>query len=97
MRHRLRRYRAPEGSSAVHWTRTREARANGRVLVPGTEFSVKGEPGRFRFMYLTETPSGAVWLDAIGGPKGAPAWRSFHPSRVKRVHRLTKTRENAGS
>jgi hypothetical protein len=93
-----RRHRPPPGSSAASWTREELFRVNGRILEPGTEFSVHGEPGRFRFLYATTTPAGAVWVDGIGGPggaKGVRSWRSFHPEQVRTVHRLLKLRESA--
>lgn len=76
------------------WTIETETRVNGRILTPGTEVSIKGERGRFRFVKRVRTDKGADWLDFIGGPVNAPSWRSFGEERVKRVHRIAKTRKS---
>lgn len=78
----------PEG-----WTVSTEYRVNGRVLEPGTEVSITGERGRFRFVRHVINASGAEWLDVVGGANKVTMYRSFRPERVKRVHRLAKTRE----
>lgn len=72
------------------WEISYEAKVNGRILTPGTEVSIRGERGRFRFKRRVVTPK-AEWLDFIGGGR----FRSFVPERVKTVHRLNRTRENA--
>lgn len=77
------------------WTILEEIRANGRILVRGTEFSVIGERGRFRFVKYVQTGAGIEWIDAIGGPSGREAWRAFLPSQVRTVHAKSKTRANA--
>lgn len=76
------------------WIKHTDFVVNRRVLRVGTEVSIRGERGRFRFLRAVETPAGAVWLDFIGGPAKAEKWRSFHPERVRRVHRINKTRAN---
>jgi hypothetical protein len=77
------------------WIEHLEATVNGRVLTPGTEVSIRGERGRFRFIKRIERPGqGLEWLDFWGGPKGAEQWRSFYPERVKTVHRINKTGKN---
>lgn len=73
------------------WHEHDHAEANGRHITPGTEVSIRGERGRFRFLKRVTRDSGAEWLDFWGGPKGAEAWRSFSADRVKRVHRINKT------
>jgi hypothetical protein len=73
------------------WEVATEFRANGRTLTRGDEFSVKGEPGRFRFEKHVTLEDGRSWIDAIGGARKCVAWRSFRPERVKTVHRLKKT------
>lgn len=71
-----------------------EAVANGRHLVPGTEVSIRGERGRFRFISAQETKAGLTVLNFVGGSSGHEAFRSFYPERVRRVHRLNRTRAN---
>jgi hypothetical protein len=78
-----------------HWTISEEARINGRIVTKGTELSFKGIKGRFRFMRLVTLDDGRCWLDVVGGPAKHEMTRSFGPERVKTVHRITKTRENA--
>lgn len=70
---------------------------NGRHLEPGTEVSIRGEAGRFRFVRHVRRPNGAEWIDLIGtDAKGiGTAFRSFRPERIRTVHRLVKTRANA--
>ena len=65
---------------------------NGRVLVPGTEVSIKGERGRFRFQYATTTSRGRIVLTFVGGVGQTQAYRSFYPERVATVHRVAKMR-----
>jgi hypothetical protein len=76
------------------WIKLCHYRINRRTLRHGTEVSIRGERGRFRFIKAVQTPAGAVWLDFIGGPAKAEKWRSFRPDRVRRVHRINKTRAN---
>lgn len=71
-----------------------QAVANGRHLVPGTEVSIRGERGRFRFINAQETKAGLTVLNFVGGPSGHEVFRSFYPERVRRVHRLNRTRAN---
>jgi hypothetical protein len=74
------------------WVIESEATINNRKVVPGTEVSIKGERGRFRFIQRVVRPErGVEWLDFWGGPKGSEAWRSFHPDKVKRIHRIKTT------
>lgn len=69
-------------------------RANGRELVPGTEVSIKGKRGRFRFVKESTTSEGKTVLDFVGGTTGHEQWHSFYPDRVKTVHRVNRTRAN---
>jgi hypothetical protein len=73
------------------WERSTEWRWNGRVLTSGTEVSVRGERGRFRFREHVRTPAGAEWLTFVGGPHGQECFRSFRPERVRTVHRVGKS------
>lgn len=70
-------------------------RVHGRDLEPGTEVSITGERGRFRFVRATTTSAERIVLDFIGGQAGHECWRSFYPERVKTVHRINRTRRNA--
>jgi len=69
---------------------------NGRTLEKGTEVSIRGERGRFRFVGHVTHPNGNQWLDFIGGKKGCEMFRSFAPESIRTVHRITRTRANAG-
>lgn len=75
-------------------TRLLEYRIGRCILTLGTEVSVRGERGRFRFQYATTASAGAVSLTFIGGLDGAERWRSFRPERVRTVHRIAKTRRD---
>ncbi|QFG08466.1 hypothetical protein SEA_EFRA2_82 [Mycobacterium phage Efra2] len=78
---------APQPDVVVH----------GRVLEPGTEVSIRGERGRFRFRSASLTSTGRIVCDFIGGPAGHETWRSFYPERIRTVHRLNRTRANAAA
>jgi hypothetical protein len=77
-----------------HWAVSHEFNWNGRHIQAGTELSIKGVSGRFRFIKYVNTGS-AKWVDVVGGRKGVTTFRSFRPERIKTVHRVNKTRENA--
>lgn len=83
-------------STAAPTTANSEAvvRVRGRDLHPGTEVSISGERGRFRFIRATTTSTDRIVLDFIGGQPGHECWRSFYLERVKTVHRLNRTRRN---
>lgn len=74
------------------WNVLAEFRIHGRVLRPGTEFSVAGERGRFRFVKAVVRPDGTCWIDGVGGPEGHPLTRSFRPTRIKTVHAKERLR-----
>ena len=76
-----------------NWTVKNEIQVNGRTVVTGTELSITGEAGRFRFVKHVKTPT-AEWIDVVGGRKGYSVFRSFYVSRVKTVHWKNKTVEN---
>lgn len=68
---------------------------NGQTVIPGTELSIKGERGRFRFIKWVRRPGrNTEWIDVWGGPKHAPQLRSFRPERVRTVHRINTTDKN---
>ncbi|AHB79610.1 hypothetical protein PBI_VALIDUS_80 [Mycobacterium phage Validus] len=74
-----------------------EVVVHGRVLEPGTEVSIRGERGRFRFVKAATTSSGRVTCDFIGPDDNTKCWRSFYPERIKTVHRIARTRANASA
>jgi hypothetical protein len=77
------------------WVVVEEVTINNRTITAGTEVSIEGERGRYRFMKKVIRPElGVEWLDFWGGPKGFEQWRSFPESRVKRVHRINTTGKN---
>lgn len=85
----------PHIAPDLDWVVSDHIVVNGRHVEPGTELKISGERGRFRFQRHVARPDGREWVDVIGGPEGAPSFRSFRPERIRRVHRLTKTRANS--
>jgi hypothetical protein len=75
------------------WVESDEIQINGRKISKGTEISIRGERGRFRFIKHVKT-SKSEWVDVVGGTKNVNMWRSFDVSRVKTVHRINRTAEN---
>jgi hypothetical protein len=65
---------------------------NGRPLEAGTEVSIRGKRGRFRFLRATHTTEGQPVLDFIGGTVGHETWHSFYPDRISTVHRANTMR-----
>lgn len=64
-------------------------KVNGRIIEPGTEFSVKGETGRFTFRWMT-----GEHYTCWGGRMGHEKYRTFTGDRIKRVHNKPKLRKN---
>lgn len=78
-----------------HWVVSDEYEANGRKIHRDTELSIEGQLGRYRFVRHVFNPANnAEWIDVIGGPKGYNVYRSFNPTKIKRVHWKNKTGEN---
>lgn len=78
---------------SAHWVRTDTYMANGRHIEKGTELSIQGERGRFKFIQHVYNPKSDVeWIDVVGGRKGVKEYRSFRPNRIKRVHYKKKLR-----
>jgi hypothetical protein len=75
------------------WTVTNEIQVNGRTVSVGTELSIKGESGRFRFMKHVKTQT-SEWIDVVGGKKGYSTCRSFTVDQVKTVHWKNRTDKN---
>lgn len=69
---------------------TTEMTVNNRHVAKGTEISIQGERGRFRFVKHVQNNQ-AEWIDVWGGPKGREQMRSFRPNRIKRVHYKNQT------
>lgn len=71
------------------FTRSIEWKHNGRLVERGTEITVRGH-GRMRFLEIvTNTETGAQWIDCVDKNKSI---RSFRPDEVKRVHYKNKIR-----
>lgn len=89
---------APERLYPESWTVSAEFKPDGKAsLEEGTEFSVKGAGGRFKFRYHVVTEKGDEWVEAWGPVTGnkndKPKYRSFSVDRVKTVHREKKARQ----
>lgn len=85
---------AVEGPVENDWTISTEYRHNGRVLTPGTEVSVRGMRGRYRFVKHVARPNGIEWVDLWGGPGKEESFRSVRPERIRTVHRIARTGKN---
>lgn len=72
-------------------TRSTEVKLHGRWLRPGTEVSIRGVRGRFRFHEMVEH-LGQTWVTVWGGTKDYGSWRSFDPERIKAVHTKERMR-----
>jgi len=82
-----------EDDPSEHWKRSDTFMIHSRYLVRGTELSIQGERGRFKFVQHVYNPELDVeWIDVIGGKRGVKEFRSFRPERVKRVHYKKKLR-----
>lgn len=79
-------------SPSAHWIIETEIQIHGRHVIKDTELSIIGERGRFRFLKQI-TNGDKVWIDVVGGAKGAKQMRSFHLDKVRRVHYKNKTKE----
>jgi hypothetical protein len=89
---RLLKVTGPPAAPPAGRTVETEWQHNGRRVVAGTELSVRGQRGRFRFVAHVTTTAGAEWIDVYGGPDGRAMFRSFAPDKITRVHRTTKAR-----
>lgn len=70
----------------------------GQSLTPGREIRVRGERGTFRFVrHVTNTRTGAEWLDVYGGQVGHECLRAFRPDRVAVVKRARTMRPARGA
>ena len=84
---------AKEDNPSAHWEVSEHIIHNGRHVEKGTEVTITGERGRFKFMRHVYNPAIDVeWIDCVGGKKGTWEWRSFRKERIKRVHYKKKIR-----
>lgn len=69
---------------------------NSRNVERGTELSIKGVRGRFKFIshtsYLKDDGSTGEYINVIGGHGGIVLSRTFLPEMVKTVHRKNRMR-----
>ena len=77
-----------------HWVITEEIIVNGRKVVRGTELSIEGERGRYKFLKHVYNPkTDSSWIDVVGGSNTAASQhRSFRQDRIKTVHWKNKAR-----
>jgi hypothetical protein len=76
----------------AHWTVKNEVQVNGRWLRPGSEFRIRGERGRMRFIkHVTHKHSGLSWVECWDKERH---FRAFYVDRVATVHTRKMTREN---
>ena len=77
-----------------HWVITEEITVNGRKVVRGTELSITGERGRYKFLKHVYNPkTDSAWIDVVGGSNTAASQhRSFRQDRIKTVHWKNKAR-----
>jgi Na+-transporting NADH:ubiquinone oxidoreductase subunit NqrF len=68
---------------------TKPLKINNRVIEQGTELSIIGETGRFKFMYVFDRDHS---ITVYGGKNGHAMFRSFMPNQVSRVHTKKKLR-----
>lgn len=61
---------------------------NGKTMIPGTEFAVKGERGG-RFHFVSHVILGEnQWINCVGGKQGHHMFRAFRPERIARITKL---------
>lgn len=87
-----------------NWVVSEEMTWNGRKIVPGTELSITGKRGRYRFQRLIQVMEEVdgekrcvrEWIDTVGGATRTRSdmAHSFYPWKIKTVHRINKTRAN---
>ena len=79
-----------------HWEIHEELQIEGKMrLIPGREFRVRGERGRFifqRYVYNPRIEEG--WIDAQSANPKKRAARSFQVDRVTRIHRKVTVHPN---
>jgi hypothetical protein len=75
-------------TACSHWVVSTELMINNRHVARGTELSIRGERGRFRFIKHVVNGD-KEWIDVVDKFK---AIRSFRVEDVKRVHYKNKIR-----
>lgn len=83
-----------DGPVELDWEIRTSMTFNRREINAGTELSIKGVRGRFRFIRHIKKPDGTEWIDVWGGAAHYEAWRSFRPEQIRTVHRINKTDRN---
>lgn len=71
---------------ALHIHPDGQIQVNGRWLRVGSEVSITGQRGRFRYTGQSRSSSGRLILHFIGGPPNHEMIRSFYPERIGTVH-----------
>jgi hypothetical protein len=85
---------APARPWPDHWTVSYEITVNRRQVEPGTELTLVGGGGRYRFIKHVKVDEYHEWIDAMG-PTGR--FKSFRPNQVDTVHRIKRTRQGVQS
>lgn len=73
------------------WIVSEECRINNKVVTYGTELSIRGERGRFKFLKHVINNE-YEWIEVMS-PNDQ--FRSFRLNQVKTVHRINRRRDNA--
>lgn len=71
-----------------NWIVSEECRINNKIVTPGTELSIRGERGRFKFLKHVIN-SDYEWIDVLSA---TGQFRSFSLDKVKTVHRIKRLR-----
>jgi hypothetical protein len=71
-----------------NWIVSEECRINNKIVTPGTELSIRGERGRFKFLKHVIN-SEHEWIDVLSSTN---QFRSFPRDKVKTVHRIKRLR-----
>ncbi len=85
---RIKKSKQQTPNASAHWVVNEEMMINNRHVARGTELSIYGQRGRFRF-YKHVLNEDKEWIDVIDKFK---AFRSFRVEDVKRVHYKNKIR-----
>lgn len=71
-----------------NWIVSDECRVNNKIVLKGTEISIRGVKGRFKFVKHVVNGS-YEWIEVLGNDM---QFHSFRLDRVKTVHRIKKLR-----
>lgn len=72
-----------------NWIVSDQCKINNKIVTEGTELSVRGERGRFKFIKHVIN-SEHEWIDVLSV---SGQFRSFPIDKVKTVHRIKKRRD----